>query len=273
MEIDNFIRMEERPLHFGSWSEASVSTGNVGEHKAIVNPVTEKIISVVGRGYQLVQNADIFPQYDEAIYMSDLNTKGMTRKVQTSHGGGRTKVEYKFPEHRVSIKGNDELDLTLTVLNSYDTSWRFRSIMGAFRLLCANGMIVGTTFQEYSGKHTLNLDTDRAIKDLAIALESYLANAEVWKEYPDVYITSLQANNVFESLAKGSKVLVESLNDSFRGYTYTLGYNLWALFNTLTHWSTHTKVRNEANAPSIVVTREDRVRKVLPMLDKIRLAS
>ena len=67
--------------------------------------------------------------------------------------------------------------------------------------------------------------------------------------------------------------MVESLNDSFRGYTYTLGYNLWALLNTLTHWSTHTKVRNEANAPSIVVTREDRVRKVLPMLDKIRLAA
>jgi hypothetical protein len=270
MEIDNFIRMEERPLHFES---AYWSSGNVTEHKAIVNPETEKIVSVVGRGYQLVQNADIFPQYDEAIHMSDLNTNGMTRKVQTSHGGGRTKVEYKFPEHRVSIKGNDELDLTLTVLNSYDTSWRFRSIMGAFRLLCANGMIVGTTFQEYSGKHTLNLDTDRAIKDLAVALESYLENAEVWKEYPTVQITSLQANNVFESLAKGSKVLVESLNDSFRGYTYTLGYNLWALLNTLTHWSTHTKVRNEDNAPSIVLTREDRVRKVLPMLDKIRLAA
>lgn len=276
MQNDNFIRVEERPLHFESpinYGNNSYSGfGDVKDFKAIVNPETEEIISVVGGGYQLVQNADIFPQYDEAIFMSDLNTSGMTRRVYTSHNGGRTKLEYRFPEHRVAIREGDEIDLTLTVLNSYDTGWRFRSILGAFRLLCANGMGIGTKFQQYAHKHTLNLDTDRAIKDLSLALNYYEDNARAWKQYPNVAVSSLQADTVFKALAKGSKSMVVALQESHKDYTGRLGDNLWSLFNTLTHWSTHAKVRNQANASAIVINREDRVRKVLPMLDTIRLS-
>ena len=271
---DNFVRVEERPLHFESpqygMPHIYSGFGNVKDFKAIVNPETEQIISVVGSGYQLVQNADIFPQYDEAIELSDLNTKGMERKVYTSHSGGRTKVEYTFPEHRVSIKDDDELDLTLTVLNSYDTSWRFRSILGAFRLLCANGMGIGTKYQQYAHKHTLNLDTDRAIKDLALSLDFFEENADSWRDYPNVRVNAFQVDRVFKALAKDSKSIRVSLDESHEGYVRRLGDNLWALFNTLTHWSTHYKVKNTANTSSIILNREDKVRKVLPMLDDIR---
>jgi hypothetical protein len=270
---DNFVRVEERPLHFESphiyGTSSYTDFGSVKDFKAIVNPNTEEIISVVGSGYQLVQNADIYPQFDEAIELSDLNTTGMTRKVSTSHGGGRTVVSYTFPEHRVSIGDNDELDLTITVLNSYDTSWRFRSIMGAFRLLCANGMIVGEALAEYSGKHTLNLNTNKAIKDLSMAIEHFEATSLMWQWYPKIFVTSIEADRVFNALAKGSKSLRVALDESHEGYIRRLGDNLWALYNTLTHWSTHYKIKNVSNAPAIVVNREDRVRKVLPMLDAI----
>ena len=58
---DNFVRVEERPLHFESWNDSSIYStglGNVKDFKAIVNPETETIISVVGSGYQLVQNQE-----------------------------------------------------------------------------------------------------------------------------------------------------------------------------------------------------------------------
>ena len=274
MNNDNFIRVEERPLHFESpnlyGTHSYTGFGNVKDFKGIVNVDTEELISVVGSGYQLVRNQDVFPKYEEAIYMSDLNTSGMTRKVSTSHNGARTKLEYTFPEHRVAIRDNDEVDLTLTVLNSYDTSWRFRSILGAFRLLCANGMGIGTKYQQYAHKHTLNLDTDRAIKDLALSLDFFEENANSWKEYPNVRVNAFQVDRVFKALAKDSKSIRVALDESHEGYVRRLGDNLWALFNTLTHWSTHYKVRNEANTSSIVLNREDKVRKVLPMLDDIR---
>ena len=273
MNNDNFVRVEERPLHFESpnlyGTNSYTGFGSVKDFKAIVNPETEKIISVVGSGYQLVRNQDVFPKYEEAIHMSDLNTTGMTRKVSTSHNDARTKVEFTFPEHRVAIREGDEIDLTLTVLNSYDTSWKFNSILGAFRLLCTNGMIIGTAFQQYAHKHTLNLDTDRAIQELGLALDNFESNAENWKMYPKISVNAFEADRVFKALAKGSKSLRVALDESYEGYARRLGHNLWALLNTLTHWSTHHKVRNEANASSIIVTREDRVRKVLPMLDDI----
>jgi len=270
--MEDFIRMVERPLHFENLA-SDTGLGSITRHKAIVNPVTEKIVSVVGNGYQLVQNADVFPQFEDAIRLSNLDTNGMERIVQTSHDGGRTVVSYDFPEHSISIGENDDVNLTLTVLNSYDTSWRFRVLGGAFRLLCANGMIVGDTFMEYSGKHTASLDTERAIRNLEVSLAGFLNEAELWKTYPKVDVTPMQVKQVFEKLATGSKTLVKDLDVTFLEYVDELGFNLWALFNTITSWSTHYRVKNTDNQASIIVNREEKVRKLLPMLEDIRLAA
>ena len=270
--MEDFIRMVERPIHFENLN-SDTGLGNISKHKAIVNPVTEKIVSVVGSGYQLVQNADVFPQFEDAIRLSNLDTNGMVRNVSTSHDGGRTVVSYDFPEHAISIGENDDVNLTLTVLNSYDTSWRFRVLGGAFRMLCANGMIVGDTFMEYSGKHTASLDTERAIRNLEVSLAGFLDEAELWKTYPKVEVTELEVAHVFARLANGSKTLLLDLDVTFNEYVDELGHNLWALFNTITAWSTHYKVKNSENQASIIVNREEKVRKLLPMLETLRAAA
>jgi len=45
------------------------------------------------------------------------------------------------------------------------------------------------------------------------------------------------------------------------------------LFNTLTDWSSHAKFKNIRNVAATVITREQKVRKVLPMLEHIRKAA
>jgi hypothetical protein len=52
-----------------------------------------------------------------------------------------------------------------------------------------------------------------------------------------------------------------------------MGGNLWALFNTLTDWSSHSKFKNIRNQAATVITREQKIRKVLPMLEDIRVAA
>jgi len=271
--MEDFVRMEERPLHFETSIGAMIGYDQVTKHKAIVNPETEQIVSVVGSGYQLVQNADVFPQFEDAIRLSGLDSNGMERDIQTSHGGGRTVVSYTFPEHKVQVKEDDYVDLKLTILNSYDTSWRFRVLGGAFRLLCANGMIVGDTFLEYSGKHTASLDTERAIANLDNSLQGFLTTADLWKQYPKVKVNEVQVASVFDTLAKGSKAMLKYLDECHKMYVDELGPNLWALFNTLTEWSSHHEIKNKQNAPSIIVNREERVRKLLPILEDLRLAA
>ena len=265
MEDFNFVTMEERPIYV---EDVALST-----HKAIYNPETRKTVSVVGSGYKYVDNNTVFGQFEDAIRLSNLDTNGMVRNISTSHGGGRTVVSYDFPEHSINIGENDSVNLTLTVLNSYDTSWRFRVLGGAFRILCANGLIVGDTFMEYSGKHTASLDTERAIRNLEVSLAGFLHEAEMWKTYPKIDVTPTQVKKVFEKLATGSKTLVKDLDVTFLEYVDELGFNLWALFNTITAWSTHYRVKNTDNQASIIVNREEKVRKLLPMLENIRLAA
>jgi hypothetical protein len=119
----------------------------------------------------------------------------------------------------------------------------------------------------------MNLDTDVAVDRLETSLDVYLQNAEYWKQYPKISVTDLQAQNVFLNLAGTSKVLNGVLEEIHLKYVEEMGGNLWALFNTLTDWSSHSKFKNIRNQAATVITREQKIRKVLPMLEDIRVAA
>ena len=284
---DDFIRVHEKPLYCKTIEETLQTWGADNEkgyyeeqeyenmittHKAVVDD-KGNIISIVGQGYNVVQNGDIIPDYERAIYRSQLDTTGMTRDIQQSHGGARTVVTYTFPAHKIKVKDGDYINLSISVLNSYDGSWKFMSLVGALRLACTNKLVIGSWFSSFYGKHTRSLDTDVAIEKLKHSLDVYIENAELWKQYPTTAVSELQAHNVFLNLAGESKVLLELLQTTHALYVEEVGNNLWALFNTLTDWSSHGKFKNKANIASTIITREQKVRKVLPMLDDIRLAA
>ena len=284
---DDFIKVHTEPLYtktiesneYESLSIKGLMQTEEQEYEHIINThkavVDEKgnIISVVGKGYNVIQNADIIPDYERAIYRSGLNTRGMERDIQQSHGGARTVVTYTFPAHRIEVKKDDPMDLKISVLNSYDGSWKFMSLVGALRLACLNGQVIGDFFSSFYGKHTMNLDTDAAVDRLETSLDVYLQNAEYWKQYPKISVTDLQAQNVFLNLAGTSKILNGVLEDIHVKYVDEMGGNLWALFNTLTDWSSHSKFKNIRNQAATVITREQKIRKVLPMLEDIRVAA
>jgi len=284
---DDFIKVHTEPLYtktiesneYESLSIKGLMQTEEQEYEHIINThkavVDEKgnIISVVGKGYNVIQNADIIPDYERAIYRSGLDTRGMERDIQQSHGGARTVVTYTFPAHRIEVKKDDPMDLKISVLNSYDGSWKFMSLVGALRLACLNGQVIGDFFSSFYGKHTMNLDTDVAVDRLETSLDVYLQNAEYWKQYPKISVTDLQAQNVFLNLAGTSKVLNGVLEDIHVKYVDEMGGNLWALFNTLTDWSSHSKFKNIRNQAATVITREQKIRKVLPMLEDIRVAA
>jgi hypothetical protein len=274
LEEISFPLVTEHPLHVtirhditdNSWTEKDVL---VTSHKSIVDH-EDRPIAVVGSGYTVVQNDDIYKEIEEAIYASAIDTTGMTRKITTSHLGARTIVMYTFPAHTIEVADGDNVCLTIKVLNSYDGSWRFMTLVGAVREICTNGMVIGEWFSEDLMKHTKNIDTDVAVEKLGHALEVYTKNAELWTAYPSTPVSDLQATNILMSLSGGSKTLLELLQKTHVQYVDELGKNLWALFNTLTDWSTHAKFKNEKNMGATIITREAKVRKVLPMLEALR---
>ena len=270
--VENGLEAISFPLVHEAYLYAGMRSTFVESHKAIQDEHGVPI-AVVGSGYTLVQNNDAYTQIEDAIYASAIDTRGMTREIKSSHNGARTIVQYTFPAHTIEVAGGDNVMLTIKVLNSYDGSWRFMILVGAVRQICSNGMVIGEWFSEVFQKHTKNIDTDVAVDKLGHALEVFGQNAELWTAYPSTKVSDLQASNVLTSLAGGSKALLELLQQTHVEYVDELGKNLWALFNTLTEWSSHAKFKNEKNKASTVVTREAKVRKVLPMLEAIRKAA
>ena len=244
----------------------------VGIAKGIVNELGD-CIAVVGMNYNLVQNKVIMPQFHEVIMASDLDKTGMTKEIQQSHYGAKTIVTYTFPAHQIEIAPGDHVQLRIMVLNSYDGSWKFMSMVGAVRIACMNGQVVVDKFSSYNSKHTASLDTDVAVAKMETALEVYTKNAEIWKSYPKTTVTNLQATRIFKQVAGKSDRLEALLEETYLKYVDETGKNLWAVFNTLTDWSSHAKFKNEANKVATIYNREAKVRKVLPMLNELRLAA
>ena len=243
----------------------------VTTHKGITNK-EGNCIAVVGKNYNLVQNADIMPQFHEVILASDLDRTDMTKDIQQSHMGAKTIVTYTFPAHRIEIDTGDFVDLKIMVLNSYDGSWKFMSMVGAVRLACMNGQVIADAFSEYSAKHTRSLDVDMAVAKLETALEVYTKNVELWKKFPKSPISNAQATAIFQRVAGKSDRLELLLEETFLKYVDEMGKNAWALFNTLTDWSSHAKFKNEANKVATIYNREAKVRKVIPMLNELLVA-
>lgn len=241
-------------------------------HKAIVNKDGDPI-AVVGKNYNVVQDSDIMPQFHDVIMASSLDKTGMTKKISYSHNGAKTKVVYTFPAHEMAVDVGDHVQLQIMVLNSCDGTWKFMSMLGAVRLACMNGQVVVDAFSSYSAKHTKSLDTDVAIEKLETALEVYEANVKLWQQFAKSGVTNAQATAVFEKVAGKSDRLQVLLEETFIKYKAEMGKTIWALFNTLTDWSTHAKFKNEANKVATIYNREAKVRNVIPMLERMAQAA
>ena len=212
------------------------------------------------------------PQFHEVILASNLDRTGMTKKIDQSHKGAKTIVTYTFPAHEIEIAPGDSVQLRIMVLNSYDGTWKFMSMVGAVRLACMNGQVVVDALSSYSAKHTSTLDTDVAIAKMETALEVYEANVKIWQQYAKTGITNATATKIFEQVAGKSDRLQVLLEETFLKYKAEMGTTVWALFNTLTDWSSHAKFKNEANKVATIYNREAKVRKVLPLLTEMLAA-
>ena len=189
-EADEYTRVYEQSIftrpavYIEGFNDKQVET-----HKAIVdgdgNP-----IAVVGKNYNLVQNADIMPQFHDVIMASSLDKTGMTKEISYSHNGAKTKVIYTFPAHEMAVDVGDHVQLQIMVLNSYDGTWKFMSMLGAVRLACMNGQVVVDAFSTYSAKHTKSLDVDVAVEKLETALEVYEANVKLWQQFAKAGVTN-----------------------------------------------------------------------------------
>lgn len=261
----------------------------VPNKKTLVRSDNNESIAVVSDGYEVAQHPDAFRTVENIITNSNLDLTNVKRNIETSHNGARAYARYTFPAHEIETSRGDSSTLEIVARNSFDGSWCFHIDIGAVRGLCLNGQVFIEDFAMYKSKHTKGLNMSHASRKLSKSLEVYEKEVERWKEWKNIQLTSLESLNIFGKISNckylnsqdsnslstsqlldqpevyRNKTLMNLFNHYVTDERKALGSNLWAVYNTLTHWATHApagKKTAQNNISAIKVRRQDKVREV-----------
>lgn len=156
---------------------------------ALINTDLKKTMSVVGQQYHMVPHK----QASEVVhdFLSDAGMNFETKSVQTANNGAQYFEVIQFPDYKFDVipKGKDtsrdnsgtvdQYIPTITVRSSYDKSFPTQFIYGAYRFVCTNGLMVGSTINRLSIRHNQELIVDKVREQFKMDLESTISNLKI----------------------------------------------------------------------------------------------
>tara|TARA_A100001015_G_scaffold95274_1_gene105886 strand:+ start:1086 stop:2030 length:945 start_codon:yes stop_codon:yes gene_type:complete len=267
---------------------------------AVVRTDTMEELGVHGHKYKPVAPKTLIDAQRAIIMRSALNTEGITETIATSHNGSRTFVRYTLPNHNYTTPDGDTATLELLGTTSFDSSFPFILSVGARQAACLNGQVfVSGTAAIFKARHTMNLDIGHASRVIVKCLEVFDKERDLWRDMYNTPMTEKQAMYVFAEAANCLDLVRAAVNESgtswsavfdklprfnstltylskaWTDYSRKLGPNQWAVYNTLTDWSTHAPAatkKSEINIASVSSKRQDVVRRVVGS-DVFRIAA
>jgi|TARA_Y100000310_G_scaffold4410_1_gene5291 hypothetical protein len=210
--------------------QANVNTSN---HKFIINDKTQQVISCMTNDYKLVTNEEVINSAHPI-----LKEYGATlREVQVFGNGARTHWKWKFPD-TVTI-GEDKLQPEAIIKNSYDGSCQISVLAGVFRLVCMNGLVIGTVYGKFSNRHIVH---NQRLDKLDETIPHLITHV---KEMIGVDVPFLQKTKIKETdIVKLIELFpepIEGLLDYFKSHKMD---TYWDLLNAATWFLTHSMNRS-----------------------------
>ena len=302
--MNSIVNFNNAPNGFGGFGEADFDTVSIptminfngrsiatGKH-AIVRTDTGEILGHHGSRYQKICQKHAMNTAEKMFCKSDLRTFGMTRSISCSHNGANTFAKYTFPEHKYTSPDGDISTLQAIVTTSFNSTFPFMIAFGDNLNACNNGNVWLTgAVAMFKGRHTTGLDITSGAKAVGNALQVAQENHELFQQ---MYETPVTEDIVFKTFAEAAGVtnqvnevkkdmgnvhwsrivsnlprqnsnLIYMLRKS-KDYGDRMGKNQWAVYNTLTDWSSHanaTTTKSEKNIAAIRVKRGQIVRRVV----------
>ena len=263
----------------------------------LYNSSLDKLLNTrpVSNTYQLVPHHELFNEQAKILGQSDLPLDNITVKDQLYKDGLQAHRTIFFHDLETTVSNNKDKVLSrIDIFNSCDMSWSFQVFSGAYRDLCRNTLVFGgQKAYHQQAKHTRNLSTTALMTKASIGLEFWNNQKETMLNWRAKDMSLEQFGNILKQTICKKKSKSAELNltnpinetkmnyllDRFEKETPDLGKTMWAGYNALTHWATHTdetiekeidnklvKIRSgksTADVPSVQRTRNDEVRTVI----------
>tara|TARA_R100001463_G_scaffold43080_2_gene90034 strand:- start:43908 stop:44693 length:786 start_codon:yes stop_codon:yes gene_type:complete len=201
-------------------------------YKFIVNDDTNKIVSCMTENYQLVSNKEVMNQIEPVMKSS----KAVFKEAQMfGENNARTKWTWYYPNISVEVGKDDILNPEITVQNSYDGSWELSFLAGAFRILCSNGLTIGTILDAKRNRHSI-YNTD-LLKIGDMVTDTVAKCEEVFvDEFSKLINTKLSKRDTARVIKRLPQQAVEPFVRYIKGHDMK---NYWDLLNAFTWVTSH----------------------------------
>jgi Domain of unknown function (DUF932) len=151
-------RFDRRPFAMSSVGSRSIEnvptqsvTGENDQYDLIVRlPLNkqeaEMPVGIVSKHYTLVQHLEVIGRASEAIKIAGLKLDRVTAELTLSASGSKMAFTFTLPES-FDFDPGDKLILKLRFhcVNSVDGQCRLKIMLGWYRFVCGNGLVVGTS--------------------------------------------------------------------------------------------------------------------------------
>lgn len=225
----------QRPVVAVPLQQAFPELGEVKEFRSKVclfNHDRSRIFDVVSPRYQVIPHVDAIRLIVEALTQYFGNAPHYD--VRAFGGGARLVAKFKLPIKPIKLGRHDVNELMITMRNSYDRGWTFLAVLGAYRLVCSNGMMIGESFGSLNVRHVISSEGQDAqiLPQLDYMIQRAPLLKDMWQEWADTRLTFDEAGELLTGHFP-DKYIVPVLEESRFPRTK------WDLYNDLTRFSTH----------------------------------
>ena len=136
-------------------------------------------VGVVSKDYALVPHTAVLDAAERALQAVKIDSKDVWADLAITEYGERMALSLYLPEkYQFTPTDGHPMALRLECINSVDGSTRFQVLLGWFRFVCSNGLVIGITRSDIRRRHV----GDFQHNDIASVLASGIKEAEVDKE-------------------------------------------------------------------------------------------
>jgi len=247
-----------------------------------VSQATGEFLSYVSQGYNLQQMEDSCGILNNYIARTDaIDLEGAHTDVRVGYGGRRAAINIVFPAHKITTSEDDHTYLSLLVMNSFDTSTSLIAAFGGLRGYCLNTQTWGEDVR-FSKAHDSKLDFEDVARTITRGIEVFGKEGDNYRRMLSAPVTTDDAylaigdycnldlclfptfGEYRKAHARKRVTRVENMMGIFFKYQKELGSNEFAIFNTLSHVSSHgcSATGNKPQAISGIQGRNNNVRRV-----------
>lgn len=213
--------------------------------RAVVRHDTGNVLGIVSTKYELLKHADVVNGFRKA-----LKGEEYVETIKVAKNGAQLYATYSMPRHQVEVRKGDLISMQFIVKNSYDGTNALHIMLGAFRIVCTNGMMIGKRFFSFSQKHigseAESLDTAKLKGTVEMIADNFTKALPVMQQMAAT--TVFHPSEYFDpKKVRIPKYLLEAAKESYESDS---DKSLWGVYNSLTWAITH-KMKRENPAMTV----------------------